>query len=36
MNASNKGHMSLCELLLNRGADVNREDNVCVINDVTA
>ena len=29
--ASEEGHLDVCELLLNRGADVNLKDNVCDI-----
>jgi hypothetical protein len=29
MRASQYGHAEVCELLLNRGADVNHEDKVC-------
>jgi hypothetical protein len=29
MKAGNNGYVQLCELLLNRGADVGTEDEVC-------
>jgi ankyrin repeat protein len=29
MKAGNNGHLQLCELLLNRGADIDHTDKVC-------